>query len=50
MAPSFERDEYGKIGKVWVSARHGDGLELIRQALAERHEKIEYDSPELVAG
>lgn len=35
MAPGMERDEYGKIRKVWVSARNGHGIELIRQALVE---------------
>jgi len=35
MEPGLERDEYGKICKVWVSARTGAGLEYVRQALAE---------------
>lgn len=30
-----ERDEYGRIARVRVSARSGDGLELLRSALAE---------------
>jgi GTP-binding protein HflX len=50
MEPGLARDVYGKISKVWVSARHGSGLEFIRQALAEKHQKIESNSPELVAG
>ncbi|WP_412480717.1 GTPase HflX [Azonexus sp. IMCC34839] len=33
--PGIERDEYGKISRVRVSARTGDGLELLRAALAE---------------
>ena len=37
MPPSVERDEYGKIHKVWVSARQGFGVEFILQALAERY-------------
>ncbi len=37
IAPSIERDEYGKICKVWVSAQQGSGMELIRQALVERY-------------
>jgi GTP-binding protein HflX len=49
MEPGLERNEYGKIGKVWVSAQQGSGLEFIRQALAEKHQKIELDSSELVA-
>jgi GTP-binding protein HflX len=36
--PGFERDEYGKICKVWVSAKTGAGIELIRQVLSERHQ------------
>jgi GTPase len=31
-----ERDDSGSISRVWVSARTGDGLPLIRDALAER--------------
>lgn len=50
MEPGLERDEYGKISKVWVSAQYGSGLDFIRQALAERHQKIELNSPELLAG
>ncbi len=38
MAPGMERDEYGRISKVWVSAREGAGIELIRQALSELHQ------------
>ncbi len=33
----MERDEYGKIRKVWVSARDGAGMEMIRLALVELH-------------
>ncbi|HEY3326954.1 MAG TPA: ribosome rescue GTPase HflX [Novimethylophilus sp.] len=38
MTPGMERDEYGKIAKVWVSAEQGAGIELIRQALSELHQ------------
>ena len=34
-APGIERDEYGNIARVRVSARSGEGLELLRFALAE---------------
>ena len=34
-APRFERDTYGHISRVWVSARTGEGMDLLRQALAE---------------
>ncbi len=30
-----ERDEYGKISRVWISARQGLGLDLARAALEE---------------
>lgn len=33
--PTVERDEYGKISRVFLSARTGEGLDLLRQALAE---------------
>jgi GTPase len=37
MEPGLERDEYGRIRKVWVSAQTGAGMEALRQALAEHH-------------
>ncbi len=33
--PRIDRDEYGKISSVWVSARNGLGLDLARSALEE---------------
>ncbi len=33
--PRIERDEYGKISGVWISAKTGSGLELVKQALEE---------------
>jgi GTP-binding protein HflX len=33
--PGIERDEYGNIARVRVSARSGEGLDLLREALAE---------------
>jgi GTP-binding protein HflX len=33
--PRVERDEYGKIGRIWISARNGSGLGLTRSALEE---------------
>ena len=35
LAPGVGRDEYGKLASVYVSARSGAGLELLRDALAE---------------
>lgn len=40
MEPGLERDEYGKICKVWVSARNGAGIDFLRQALAEHHGQL----------
>ena len=34
-APGVERDEYGKIARVKVSARTGEGMDLLRESLAE---------------
>jgi GTP-binding protein HflX len=34
-APRVERDEYGKISRIWISARNGSGLDLARSALEE---------------
>jgi GTP-binding protein HflX len=40
MGPGLERDEYGRIRKVWVSAQSGAGMELVRQALAEHQHRL----------
>jgi GTP-binding protein HflX len=40
MEPGLERDEYGKIRKVWVSAQSGTGMELVRQVLAEHQAQL----------
>ena len=40
LEPGLERDEYGKIAKVWVSAQMGAGMELVRQALAEHQQRL----------
>ena len=34
-APRFERNANGAITKVWLSARTGDGIDLLKQALSE---------------
>ncbi len=34
-APGVERDEYGKISRIRLSARSGAGLDLLREALSE---------------
>ena len=33
--PRVERDEYGKINRIWISAQTGAGLDLMRSALEE---------------
>ena len=35
LGPAVERDEYGKICRIFISAQTGDGLDLLRQAIAE---------------
>lgn len=35
LEPAVERDEYAKIRRVFISAQTGDGLDLLRQAIAE---------------
>ncbi len=37
LQPAIARDEYGKIATIHVSAKTGEGMELIRQALAEHY-------------
>lgn len=46
MQPGMERDEYGRITRIWVSARTGEGMDLVRQALAEFHEQQRTDRPD----
>lgn len=35
LPPAIERDEYDKIGRVFISAKSGAGLDLLRDAIAE---------------
>jgi GTP-binding protein HflX len=50
LPPAVERDEYGNIARIRLSARRGDGLELLREALAEAaQEKSHYGSQQKVA-
>ena len=35
LGPRVERDEYGKIARVWISAESGSGLDALRLALEE---------------
>lgn len=47
VAPGLERDEYGRICRVRVSALTGDGLELIRQALVEHDSRLKHSPCEV---
>lgn len=49
LAPSLERDEYGRIGRIWVSARTGDGFDLLREALAEYSRQHQAEAVRAVA-
>ncbi len=40
LLPSVERDEYDKIGRVFVSAQTGEGLDLLRHAVAEQAKAV----------
>jgi GTP-binding protein HflX len=35
LPPRVERDEYGKIARIWISAETGSGLDSVRRALEE---------------
>ncbi len=48
LAPGLERDEYGRIGRVWVSAQSGAGLDLLRSALAEYSRQHQAEAPQAV--
>ena len=43
--PGVQRDEYGKIVRVFLSARTGEGLGLLREALAEAARSAVTDAP-----
>lgn len=49
LAPGLERDEYGRIGRIWVSARTGDGFDLLREALAEYSRQHQAEAVRAVA-
>ncbi len=44
----IERDEYGRINKVRISAKTGAGLDLLKQVLIEHHQRMKafYTSPD----
>ncbi len=50
LAPGLERDEYGRIGRIWVSARTGEGFDLLREALAEYSRQHQAEAAECRLG
>jgi GTPase len=53
LEPGLERDEYGRICRIRISAKTGDGLELVRQCLREHQQmlfahQLETSSPDVV--
>jgi GTP-binding protein HflX len=49
LAPGLERDEYGRISRVWVSARNGNGFDLLKDALAEYSRQHQAEAAQAVA-
>jgi GTP-binding protein HflX len=47
LPPRVDRDEYGKIARVWVSAATGSGIDLVRLALSEAAQIPAAVQPEL---
>lgn len=48
-APQVARDEYGKIAAVWLSARTGEGVGLLRGVLAEFARDLQHETRVLAA-
>ncbi|MBK4734464.1 GTPase HflX [Noviherbaspirillum pedocola] len=44
--PAVERDEYDKIRRVFISAQTGEGLDLLRSAIAEFAESSQAEEPD----
>jgi GTPase len=40
LPPSVSRDEYGRITTIHASARTGEGMDLLRQAMAEHSQYL----------
>ena len=47
LEPGLDRDEYGRISRIRISAITGEGLDLIKQVLAEHQQHIAVHSPVL---
>jgi GTP-binding protein HflX len=46
LAPAVSRDEYGRIASIHASAKTGEGLDLLRLAMAEHHRHLQLLSTE----
>ena len=46
LLPSIGRDEYGRIISLHVSAKTGEGMDLLRLAMAEHYEYLQKQSTE----
>jgi GTP-binding protein HflX len=46
LKPAVGRDEYGNIASLHVSAKTGEGMDLIRQAIAEHYQHLKKQSTE----
>lgn len=44
--PGFDRDEYGKISRIRVSAKTGEGMQFVKQALQEHQQYLKQLSTE----
>jgi len=46
LEPGVERDQYGRISRVFLSARTGAGMEALRGAIAEFAQSRKASAPE----
>lgn len=49
LPPTIERDEYGRIASIHVSAKTGEGLDLLRLTMAEHYQLLKKQSTEEAA-
>jgi len=49
LEPGLERDEYGRISRIRISARTGEGLDLIKQLLVEHQQQTAVHLPVMPA-
>jgi GTP-binding protein HflX len=46
LEPALARDEYGRIASLHVSAKTGEGMDLLRLAMAEHYQLLQKQSTE----